>query len=79
MPVSGDAERMKGAAATLLLLLLSGRAAFTVCRALNAPQDGGVLPPDGQTDGTDGLTATDTGKSYLADGNGQDATAVQSN
>ncbi|XP_071324860.1 disintegrin and metalloproteinase domain-containing protein 15 isoform X3 [Trachinotus anak] len=45
---------MNGAAATLLLLLFSGRAAFTVCRSLNAPQDG-------QTDATDGLTATVTG------------------
>ncbi|XP_040900593.1 disintegrin and metalloproteinase domain-containing protein 15 isoform X3 [Toxotes jaculatrix] len=53
---------MRGSAATLLvLLLLSGRPAFTVCRSLNAPQDGGVLPPDGQADGTDGLTATVTG------------------
>lgn len=60
MPVAGDAERMSGAAA-LLLLLLSGtgqRAAFTAARSLNAPQDGGVLAPDGQTDGTDSLTVT---------------------
>ncbi|XP_034467400.1 disintegrin and metalloproteinase domain-containing protein 12 isoform X3 [Hippoglossus hippoglossus] len=41
---------MSGAAATFLLLLLSGRAALTVCRSLNAPRDG-----------TDGLTATVTG------------------
>ncbi|XP_044062736.1 disintegrin and metalloproteinase domain-containing protein 12 isoform X4 [Siniperca chuatsi] len=55
---------MSGAAALLLpllLLLLSGRAAFTAARSLNAPPDGGALPPDGQTDGTDGLTATVTG------------------
>uniref|UniRef100_A0A3P8PP56 Uncharacterized protein n=1 Tax=Astatotilapia calliptera TaxID=8154 RepID=A0A3P8PP56_ASTCA len=45
----------------LLLLLLSGRAAFIVCRSLNAPQDVGSLPRDGQTDGTDSLTATVTG------------------
>uniref|UniRef100_A0AAZ1XTC9 ADAM metallopeptidase domain 15 n=1 Tax=Oreochromis aureus TaxID=47969 RepID=A0AAZ1XTC9_OREAU len=45
----------------LLLLLLSGRAAFIVCRSLNAPQDVGSLPLDGQTDGTDSLTATVTG------------------
>lgn len=63
MPVAGDAERMSGAAA-LLLLLLSGtgqRAAFTAARSLNAPQDGGVLAPDGQTDGTDSLTVTGNG------------------
>ncbi|KAM9353587.1 disintegrin and metalloproteinase domain-containing protein 12 [Symphorus nematophorus] len=51
---------MNGAAA-VLLLLLSGRAVFTAARSLNAPQDGGVLPLDGQTDGTDSLTATATG------------------
>ncbi|XP_039887113.1 disintegrin and metalloproteinase domain-containing protein 12 isoform X3 [Simochromis diagramma] len=45
----------------LLLLLLSGRAAFIVCRSLNAPRDVGSLPRDGQTDGTDSLTATVTG------------------
>ncbi|XP_005941115.1 disintegrin and metalloproteinase domain-containing protein 12 isoform X2 [Haplochromis burtoni] len=45
----------------LLLLLLSGRAAFIVCRSLNAPQDVGSLPRDEQTDGTDSLTATVTG------------------
>ncbi|XP_030606048.1 disintegrin and metalloproteinase domain-containing protein 15 isoform X2 [Archocentrus centrarchus] len=45
----------------LLLLLLSGRAAFIGCRSLNAPQDVRVLPLDGQTDGTDSLTATVTG------------------
>lgn len=61
-PVAGDAERMNGAAVTiLLLLLLSGRAAFTAARSLNAPQDGEVPPPDGQTDGTDSLTAAVTG------------------
>ncbi|XP_026227322.1 disintegrin and metalloproteinase domain-containing protein 15 isoform X3 [Anabas testudineus] len=49
---------MNGAAATLLLLLLSGRAAFTVCRSLNAPQDGGAPSEDGQMDGTDRLTVT---------------------
>ncbi|XP_035463787.2 disintegrin and metalloproteinase domain-containing protein 15 isoform X4 [Scophthalmus maximus] len=49
---------MSGAAATLLLLLC-GRAAFTLCRSLNAPQDGGVLPPDRRTDGTDATDATD--------------------
>ncbi|XP_045900594.1 disintegrin and metalloproteinase domain-containing protein 12 isoform X2 [Micropterus dolomieu] len=53
---------MSGAAALLLpLLLLSGtgqRAAFTAARSLNAPQDGGVHAPDGQTDGTDSLTVT---------------------
>ncbi|XP_039973272.1 disintegrin and metalloproteinase domain-containing protein 12 isoform X3 [Xiphias gladius] len=51
---------MSGAAATslLLLLLLGGRAAFTVCRSLNAPQDEGVLPPETQADGTDDLTGT---------------------
>ncbi|XP_070767593.1 disintegrin and metalloproteinase domain-containing protein 12 [Enoplosus armatus] len=59
LPVAGDAERMSGAA--VLLLLLSGRAVFTAARSLNAPQDGGLLPQDGQTDGTDGLTATVTG------------------
>ncbi|XP_056237595.1 disintegrin and metalloproteinase domain-containing protein 15 isoform X1 [Seriola aureovittata] len=52
---------MNGAAATLLLLLVSGRAAFTVSRSLMAPQDGLVLLPDGLTDGTDALTATVTG------------------
>nr|XP_033496697.1 disintegrin and metalloproteinase domain-containing protein 15 isoform X2 [Epinephelus lanceolatus] len=52
---------MNGAAATILLLLLSGRAAFTAARSLNAPQDGEVLPLDGQTDGTDSLTAAVTG------------------
>ncbi|CAB1422780.1 unnamed protein product [Pleuronectes platessa] len=41
---------MSGAAATFLLLLLSGRAALTVGRSLNAPRDG-----------NDGLTATVTG------------------
>lgn len=57
MLVAGDAERMNRAAAPLLLLLLlGGRAAFTVCRSLNAPQDGGALSQDGETDGTDGLT-----------------------
>ncbi|XP_068999887.1 disintegrin and metalloproteinase domain-containing protein 12 isoform X2 [Embiotoca jacksoni] len=44
---------MNGAAG-LLLLLLSGRAAFTVCRSLNAARDG-------HKDGTDSLTATVTG------------------
>lgn len=58
--VAGDAERMSGTTG-LLLLLLSGRAAFIVCRSLNAPQDVGSLPRDGQTDGTDSLTATVTG------------------
>lgn len=45
--VPGDAATMTG---LLLLLLLGGRAAFTVCRAVNAPRDGGLLPLDGQTD-----------------------------
>ncbi|XP_069392822.1 disintegrin and metalloproteinase domain-containing protein 15 isoform X2 [Paralichthys olivaceus] len=46
---------MSGAAATfLLLLLLCGRAALTVCRSLNAPRDD-----------TDGLTATVTGVDRL--------------
>ncbi|XP_070690833.1 disintegrin and metalloproteinase domain-containing protein 15 [Pempheris klunzingeri] len=49
---------MSGAAA-LLLLLLSGRAAFTAARSLNAPQDAGA--PDGHTDGPDGLSAAVTG------------------
>ncbi|KAM8870273.1 disintegrin and metalloproteinase domain-containing protein 12 isoform 3-T3 [Spinachia spinachia] len=44
---------MKGAA-VLLLLLLSGRAAFTAALSLNAPQDH-------RTDGTDRLTTTVTG------------------
>lgn len=52
--VPGDAATMSGAAGLppplLLLLLLGGRAAFTVCRAVNAPRDGGLLPLDGQTD-----------------------------
>ncbi|XP_073341530.1 disintegrin and metalloproteinase domain-containing protein 12 isoform X3 [Pagrus major] len=49
---------MSGAAALLLpLLLLSGWAADTAARSLNAPPDGGVLP----LDGTDGLIATVTG------------------
>ncbi|XP_051812736.1 disintegrin and metalloproteinase domain-containing protein 12 isoform X1 [Acanthochromis polyacanthus] len=39
-----------------LLLLLCRRAAFTVCRSLNAAQDGVVQ--DGQTDGTDSLTVS---------------------
>ncbi|XP_013855055.1 disintegrin and metalloproteinase domain-containing protein 15, partial [Austrofundulus limnaeus] len=38
-----------GAGLLLLLLLLGGRAAFTVCRSLNAPRD--LLPLDGQRDG----------------------------
>lgn len=61
LPVAGDAGTMNGAAATLLLLLLSGRAAFTVCRSLNAPQDGGAPSEDGQMDGTDRLTVTGNG------------------
>nr|XP_020474517.1 disintegrin and metalloproteinase domain-containing protein 15 isoform X3 [Monopterus albus] len=56
-PVAGDVERMSGAVVTLLLLL-SYRAAFTVSRSLNAPQDAGVLPQQGQTDGTDSVTVT---------------------
>ncbi|XP_055358912.1 LOW QUALITY PROTEIN: disintegrin and metalloproteinase domain-containing protein 12 [Betta splendens] len=48
---------MSGTAAPLLLLLLlllGGRAAFTVCRSLNAPQDGELLRPRG----TGSLTVT---------------------
>ncbi|XP_024114097.1 disintegrin and metalloproteinase domain-containing protein 15 isoform X1 [Oryzias melastigma] len=45
----------------LPLLLLSGRAAFTACRSLNAAQDRRVSAPDGQTDGTDGPTAAALG------------------
>ncbi|XP_026172433.1 disintegrin and metalloproteinase domain-containing protein 15 isoform X3 [Mastacembelus armatus] len=54
---------MSGPAVTLLplLLLLSYRAAFTVCRSLNAPQNRGVLSRDGHADGTDRLTGTLTG------------------
>ncbi|XP_051255261.1 disintegrin and metalloproteinase domain-containing protein 15 isoform X3 [Dicentrarchus labrax] len=52
---------MSGAAAPLLLLLLSGRAVFTAARTLNAPPDRAVLAADGLTDGTDGRTATGTG------------------
>ncbi|KAG7999595.1 Disintegrin and metalloproteinase domain-containing protein 12 [Nibea albiflora] len=46
---------MRGAAVLLPLLLLSSRAVFTAARSLNAPRDGGVLPVDGLTDGTDSL------------------------
>ncbi|XP_042345655.1 LOW QUALITY PROTEIN: disintegrin and metalloproteinase domain-containing protein 15 [Plectropomus leopardus] len=46
---------MNGAAVTVLLLLLGGRAAFTAARSLNAPQDGGA------PDGTESLTSTVTG------------------
>nr|XP_046255470.1 disintegrin and metalloproteinase domain-containing protein 15 isoform X5 [Scatophagus argus] len=49
---------MSGAAVLLPLLLLSSRVAFTAARSLNTPRDGGVLPVDGQTDGTDSLIAT---------------------
>ncbi|KAM4735971.1 disintegrin and metalloproteinase domain-containing protein 12 isoform 2-T2 [Anableps anableps] len=46
---------MSGAAGLpLVLLLLGSRAAFMVCRSLNAPQDGGVLPTEVQMD--DALT-----------------------
>lgn len=48
---------MNGASA-LLLLLLSGRAALTDGRSLNAARDEGVLPPDGHADSTDALTVT---------------------
>ncbi|XP_008296861.1 disintegrin and metalloproteinase domain-containing protein 12 isoform X2 [Stegastes partitus] len=41
-----------------LLLLLCGRAAFTVCRSLNAAQDGELLDEDGHMDGTDSLTVS---------------------
>lgn len=60
-PVAGDAGMNGAAAPLLLLLLLGGRAAFTVCRSLNTPQDGAVLRQDGETDGTDGLTVTGKG------------------
>lgn len=53
LPVSGDSERMSGAAGPplpLVLLLLGGRAAFMVCRSLNAPQDGAVLSAEVQMD-----------------------------
>ncbi|XP_067366792.1 disintegrin and metalloproteinase domain-containing protein 15 isoform X2 [Channa argus] len=49
---------MSGGSVPLLLLLLSGRAAFTVSMSLNAAQHEGVLPEDGQTDETDSLTVT---------------------
>uniref|UniRef100_UPI0037E8E9D3 disintegrin and metalloproteinase domain-containing protein 12 isoform X2 n=1 Tax=Semicossyphus pulcher TaxID=241346 RepID=UPI0037E8E9D3 len=50
---------MSGAAVLLLpLLMLSGRDVFTAARSLNAPQNEGVLPADGQADGTDSLTVT---------------------
>ncbi|KAM7421753.1 hypothetical protein PAMA_015744 [Pampus argenteus] len=45
---------MSGVTALLALLLLSGRAAITSSKSLNAPQDG-------PTDGTDSLTATISG------------------
>lgn len=45
---------MSGATGLLVLLLLSGRAAFTAGRSLNAPQHG-------PTDGTDSLTAKVSG------------------
>ncbi|XP_047217575.1 disintegrin and metalloproteinase domain-containing protein 15 isoform X3 [Girardinichthys multiradiatus] len=51
---------MSGAAGPplpLVLLLLGGRAAFTVCRSLNAPQDGGILPVEVQMD--DALSGVD--------------------
>ncbi|XP_030013676.1 disintegrin and metalloproteinase domain-containing protein 15 isoform X3 [Sphaeramia orbicularis] len=57
---------MNRAAAALVpvLLLLSGRAAFTAARSLNPPQDGdgGALAETGQTDRTDSLTAPVSGK-----------------
>ncbi|XP_028254716.1 disintegrin and metalloproteinase domain-containing protein 12 isoform X2 [Parambassis ranga] len=53
---------MSGAAGLpLLLLLISGRAAFTVCRSLNAAQDGLLSPRDRQPHSTDSVTATVTG------------------
>ena len=58
---------MSGAGATLLLLLLGGRATFMVGRSLNAPRDGWALAPDGLTDGTDDLNGAVTGKAYLPD------------
>uniref|UniRef100_A0A1A8H672 A disintegrin and metalloproteinase domain 15 n=1 Tax=Nothobranchius korthausae TaxID=1143690 RepID=A0A1A8H672_9TELE len=47
----------------LFLLLLGGRAAFTVCRSLNAPQDGGVLHQDGQVD--EAVTGVDRRHPFL--------------
>ncbi|KAM9310214.1 disintegrin and metalloproteinase domain-containing protein 12 isoform 2-T2 [Pholidichthys leucotaenia] len=41
-----------------LLLLLMLRAAFAVCRSLNSAPDGGLMPQDRLTDGTDRLTVT---------------------
>ncbi|KAM6910502.1 disintegrin and metalloproteinase domain-containing protein 12 [Xenentodon cancila] len=54
---------MRGAAGLPLLplvLLLSGRAAFTVCRSLKAPQDGGAPTPGARTNDTGSLTAAVT-------------------
>lgn len=61
LPVVGGAEKMRSSAGLppllLPLLLLSGRAAFTACRSLNAAQDRRVSAPDG----TDGLTTAAAG------------------
>lgn len=57
---------MNRAVAALIpvLLLLSGRAAFTAARSLNPPRDGdgGALTETGQTDRTDSLAAPVSGK-----------------